>query len=283
MLRAALFLALLVTLWAIAASIGFERTYAVDLLDAEAHRESIRAVEIVLYRSTPAELGDGDRVADALLRLAAALAPPDAAFPVRQRALRLYDLISLASAMGDAGYALPDLASLRPEWEKQRDALFTPAPWFGRTDAPLVAAQTPRPVAVDPAQVTRLRHTVRRLEALANTGEAEVRELGEPQYNIEAPGVSGRGQIARWNIWARRWDARLDDALRELGPRPSSDAELELVLAHQNTSQAANELRLVPQGVGDWPTPFRHQWESRFNAARRLLAERRAALASVPD
>jgi len=283
MLRAVLFLAFLVALWAIAVSVGVERTQGSERLDAEAHREGIRAVESALYRQTPPELGDGDRVSNALLRLAEELAPPDAPYSARTRALRLYGLISLASGMGDVGYALPDLGPLRAEWEKQRDALFAPAPWFGRSDAPLVAAQTQRPAALDPREVTRLRHTVRRLERLADAGEAEVRELGEPDYNSESPGSTGRAQVERWNAWARSWDARLDDALRELPPPPPVDAELALVLAHQNTSRAVHELRLVPQGVGDWPTPFQYQWESRFRAARQLLAEHRTSLASDPD
>jgi len=283
MLRAALFLVLIVALVAIAVSVGVERTQSDERLSAEPHREAIRAVESVLYRNTPPEFGDGDRVSDALLRLAEELAPPDAPYLARRRALRLYDLIGLASGMGDAGYALPDLGFLRAEWEQQRDALFAPAPWFGRSDAPLVAAQTQRPTAVDPRDVTRLRHTVRRLEQLADAGEQEARELGEPTYESVAPGAAGRAQIERWNAWARRWDARVDDALRELPAQPPFDAELALVLAHQNTSRAAHELRLVPIGAGDWPTPFQYQWESRFRSARQLLAEQRAALVSAPD
>ncbi len=155
MLRAAAFIALVVGLCAIGVSLGLDHTGSSERLDAELHRDSIRAVESVLYRSTPPEVGDGDRVSDALLRLAESLAPAGAPFVARQRVLRLYDLIGLASGMEDAGYALPDLGLLRNEWERQRDALFAPAPWFGRSGAPLVAAQTSRPAAVDPAQVTR--------------------------------------------------------------------------------------------------------------------------------
>lgn len=157
--------------------------------------------------------------------------------------------------MGDAGYALPDLHGLRRAWETRRDALFAPAPWFGRGGAQLQAAQTRRPTAVDPRDVTRLRHTVRRLELLADAGEQEVRALGEPVYDSEAPGVTGRAQIERWNAWARSWDARLGDALRELPTAPPLDAEGAFVLAHQNTARAA----------------------------RQLLAEHRAALANAPD
>ncbi|MEX2208152.1 MAG: hypothetical protein WEF50_18150 [Myxococcota bacterium] len=281
MLRGFLWLALLFALVAIAVSVGVERTQLEERLDAERQREAIRAVEVVLYRTSPPELGDGDRVADALTRLAEELAPPDAPYRARRRALRLYELIALASGMDDVGYALPDLDLLRAEWEKQRDSLFAPAPWFGRSGA--VDAQTKRPAIVDPRDVTRLRHTVRRLEQLANAGEQEARELGEPAYDSAAPGAAGRVQIERWNAWARRWNERIDDALRELPPPPPFDAELALVLAHQNTSRAAHELRLVPIGVGDWQTPFQYSWESRFRAARDLLEEQRAALASAPD
>jgi hypothetical protein len=283
MLRGLLLLALLLALGTIAVSVGVERTQVEQRLDAEPHREAIRAVESVLYRNTPPVLGDGDRVADALTRLAEELGPPDAGYLARRRALRLYELIGLASGMGDAGYALPDLGFLRAEWEKQRDSLFAPAPWFERLDAPLVASQTARSTTVDPRDVTRLRHTVRRLEQLASAGEQEARELGEPAYDSAAPGAAGRAQIERWNAWARRWHERVDDALRELPAPPPFDAELALVLAHQNTTRAAHELRLVPIGVGDWPTPFQYQWESRFRTARQLLGEHRTALASAPN
>jgi hypothetical protein len=282
MLRTVLFLALLVALGTIAVSVGIERTQLEERLSAEPHREAISRVESVLYRRTPPEFGDGDRVSDALTQLAEELAGGDGTYLARQRVIRLYDLIGQASGMDDAGYALPDLGALRVEWEKQRDALFAPAPWFGRSDAPLVSVQTPRPAVVDPRDVARLRHTVRRLEQLADAGEREVRELGEPGYEIEAPGAGGRAQIESWNAWARRWDARVDDALRELPAPPPIDAELALVLAHQNTSRAAQELRQVPTGAGDWPTPFAYQWESRFRTARQLLDEQRAALATAP-
>jgi hypothetical protein len=135
MLRAALFLLLFVSGVTIAVSLVGGREQADERLNADRHREAIREVESVLYRSTPAEFGDGDRVSDALQRLADELAPPDAPYLERRRALRLYELIGLASGMGDAGYALPDLGFLRIEWERQRDALFVPAPWFGRSDS----------------------------------------------------------------------------------------------------------------------------------------------------
>jgi hypothetical protein len=135
MLRAVLILLLFVSLLTIGVSLGVERQQADERLAAEPHREAIRELESVLYRRTPPELGDGDRVSDALQRLVEELAPPNAPYPERRRALRLYELIGVASGMGDAGYALPDLGLLRIEWEKQRDALFVPAPWFGHPDA----------------------------------------------------------------------------------------------------------------------------------------------------
>lgn len=282
MLRATLLLSVLVALWAIAIAFGFERTQGPDRLDPERHHTLIRGVELVLYGDEKPALDDGDRAANAVLRLAEAIAPADAPFRDRQRALRLYDVIGLASATGDAGYALPDLAPVRREWERQRDALFEPAPWFKRSDDTRVATQSPRRATADPAEVTRLRHTVRRLERLADAGEVEVRELGEPSYSIAALDLTGRLQIERWNVWARRWEMRLDDALRDFPPRPSTDADVALVAAHRNTSRAAQELRLVPRGAGEWPTPLRSQWESRFNTARRLLAEQREPLVSTP-
>ncbi len=134
MLRAALFLLLFVSGVTIAVSLVGESEDVDERLNAEPHRQAIHEVESVLYRQTAAEFGDGERVSDALQRLAGELAPPDAPYLERRRALRLYELIGVASGMSDAGYAAPDLGYLRTEWEKQRDALFVPAPWFGRPD-----------------------------------------------------------------------------------------------------------------------------------------------------
>ncbi len=132
MLRTAFWLVLLAALVTLGVSLGFERVAADERLDPEPHREAIRAVEAVLYRDRPAELGDGDRAALALEQLAVQLAPPDAPYLARRRALRLYELMGLASSLGEVGYALPDLGLLRIDWERERDALFAPAPWFAR-------------------------------------------------------------------------------------------------------------------------------------------------------
>jgi hypothetical protein len=247
-------------------------------LDPEPHRQTIAALEAVLYRTSPPELGDAERAAAELQRLFDSIARPDAGFAARKRALPLLELAANASASSEVGYALPDLAPLRRDWQALRDHTFAPAPWFARDDPALVQAQAPRAAAVDPEDVRRLRQTIRRLELLCALGESEVEALGEPEYDLDAPGASGRAQVERWHAWAREWDARIDEALRELPPAPPWNAVPVLVQAHQETGRAVHELRLVPAGAGAWPTPFRAQWTMRFEAARALLAEQRAQL-----
>lgn len=275
MSRAALLIAGLIALWAIAISVLFGGARGPDRLDPEPYRAQIRAVETLLYRATPAALGDGDRAAAALEELAQAIAQSAADPLARQRGLRLYDAVGLASGLGDAGYALPDLGLVRAEWEKSRDALFAPAPWLGRADAPTApAARAASPARVESGDRVRVRHAARRLARLADEGEAEVRALGEPKYAPPAFDATARAQIEGWNIWARRWNARLDDALLGLPVRLAANADSELRVAHRGAKLAADELRAVAQGSGAWPTPFRSEWEAHFARARELLGER---------
>jgi hypothetical protein len=52
-------------------------------------------------------------------------------------------------------------------------------------------------------------------------------------------------------------------------------------MAYQEVLGAFNEMRLVPYGAGDWPTPFRYQWEERFKSAASSLAGAREYLAKA--
>lgn len=282
MSRAALLNACLIALWAIAISVLFGGARGPDRLDPEPYRAQIGAVERLLYRATPAALGDGDRVAAALEELAQAIVQSAADPLLRQRGLRLYEAVGLASGLGDAGYALPDLGLVRAEWEKSRDALFSPAPWLGRVDAPAAPAErASRPAQPESADLVRVRHAARRLARLTDEGESEVLALGEPKYAPPSFDATARAQIEGWNIWARRWNARLDDALLGLPARLPANADSELRLAHRDALLAAEELRAVPQGAGAWPTPFRSEWQARFARARELLGERAPGLSSA--
>ncbi len=282
MSRAALLIAGLIALWAIAISVLFGGARGPDRLDPEPYRAQIRAVESLLYRATPAALGDGDRVAAALEELAQAIVQSAAHPLTRQRGLRLYEAVGLASGLGDAGYALPDLGLVRAEWEKSRDALFAPAPWLGRADATTAPIEpASRPAQLESADLVRVRHAAHRLARLADEGEAEVRALGEPKYAPPYFDATARAQIEAWSIWARRWNARLDDALLGLPARLPANADSELRLAHRDALLAAEELRAVPQGATDWPTPFRSEWEARIGRARELLGERAPGRASA--
>lgn len=282
MSRAALLIAGLIALWAIAISVLFGGARGPDRLDPEPYRAQIRAVESLLYRATPAALGDGDRVAAALEELAQAIVQSAAHPLTRQRGLRLYEAVGLASGLGDARYALPDLGLVRAEWEKSRDALFAPAPWLGRADATTAPIEpASRPAQLESADLFRVRHAAHRLARLADEGEAEVRALGEPKYAPPYFDATARAQIEAWSIWARRWNARLDDALLGLPARLPANADSELRLAHRDALLAAEELRAVPQGATDWPTPFRSEWEARIGRARELLGERAPGRASA--
>jgi hypothetical protein len=199
----------------------------------------------------------------------------DVTHPMRRG--RVDEILYLASRadMTGGGYALPDLRPIRNDWERIRADVFAPADWFQSGGADVDAAQR-RPVpTVTDQQVYELTRVIERLEELIADGRDDCDDLGEPQYNLEAPGLAGRAQIARWNIWAREWSDDIDHVAGFLPRPPPWDGEQNFAMAYQEIDRAVGDLRLVPHGAGAWPTPFRYNWEQRFTSATHFLNDAR--------
>ena len=240
-------------------------------------RAEIEALERVLYKTSPPDYGDAEAAASLLRRLHERVSGEAANPVIRGRVDEILFLASLADG-GDTGYALPDLGPTRERWEQIRAAVFAPADWFASGGDEIVSAQTRPAPTVTLQEVHELTLVIGRIERLVADGRRQCDELGEPQYSIEAPGAAGRAQIEGWRRWAREWDDAVNGVAAHLPPAPAWDGEPNYAVAYQEIERAIRELRLVPGGAGDWPTPFRYSWEQRFTAAGRALRAARESL-----
>jgi hypothetical protein len=246
-------------------------------LDPSPFRAEIQALERVLYINSPPEYGDCQAAASLLVELHAAVSSDVGNPTARSRVDEILFLSSYAD-VGESGYAVPDLKPLRDRWEKIRADVFLPAEWF-TAGGPAIDAGQRRPAPkADVRHTHELTRVIERLEELIGDGRDQCEHLGEPEYNVEAPGPRGRTQIGAWNEWSREWAAALDRVAGFLPPQPAWNGERNYSMAYQQVGAAIHELRFVPHGAGVWPTPFAYQWERRFNSAQTAIQTARGHL-----
>ena len=248
-----------------------------DRMDPTCYRNEIEIVEKVLYKRSPLGFGDTEAVANGLIRLHESIAEREMNPIARSRAAGLLYISSRAD-IGEIGYEASDLGPVRTEWESLRAELFRAADWFAKSDAGLASAQRVATLRVDRQDTQALERVVEQLARLIDEGRQDCDDMGEPEYDAEMPGASGRRHIASWEEWSRGWIERVDDAAVRLPSQPPWTGERSYTIAYQEVSSAIRELRLVPNGTGIWATPFRSQWERRFTTASYHLNEARSHL-----
>jgi hypothetical protein len=250
-------------------------------LDPTPFRVQIEALEAVLYRESPPELGDPERVA----ALAAELAERVMAQPGVGRLAgigamqRLMAFSAGAGAEGDAGYAAPDLARPRRAWESLRAELFAPAAWFQRSSPELVQAQRREAPRADVIVRDGLVAWADTLAALAAAGRTEMAAFGEQLVDAAEGSREEAELVRRWQDFARAWDARVARACQGAPPAPPWDDEPHVVQAHQLLGQAAHQLRMATVPNGDFAVPTRWWREQGLDGADAAIAEARGELA----
>lgn len=246
----------------------------------EPYRDQILAVEALLYKKSPPEPGDYERVAEAVLQLHKKISEADISGPALKRVNRLLYLAARAD-LGGTGYTLPDLKPFREDWEKVRGEVFIPADWFFSGGPEIGGAQTHLVPKADAQDVFALTRVIERLQDLIEEGRADAEELGEPEYDAEHVGFKGLRQIAEWHRWSTEWEGQISDIVGRLPEAAAWDGEPNYLLAYQDVERAIQELRFVPQGAGIWSTPFRYQWEARFSAAESSIQNAQSYLAQT--
>lgn len=115
---------------------------AAGLITADSYRNEIRAIEVILYQSTPADFSDIDRAAVALHDLHQAIVEREPSPQARGAANDLLFLSARADVSG-IGYAAPSLREVRTQWERTRTELFGEVAWFLTATPDVVSGQTP--------------------------------------------------------------------------------------------------------------------------------------------
>jgi hypothetical protein len=255
------------------------RDIAGSRLDSARYQREIQALETTLYKEAPPSMTDFMVISAAFHDMGFAIAANELN-PASRDVASDVAMLAAKSDVGEAGYALPDIAELRADWESLRSQRFVEAEWF-RTSTPAVeAAQVVPTPTVDPAMIEELQRSIDELEDLVQQGRSACTELGEPFYDFEQPGLSGAAHIDRWNAFAREWDDDVSRVASRMPSPPAWDTDIEVTTAYQDVAAAVRELRHATMGNGSWPVPFESEWSARFDEALRLLAQSRARLSS---
>jgi hypothetical protein len=247
-------------------------------IDPAPYRAEIEAIEEVLYRGAPPGLGDVDRVSALAMQLGDRVHADLGPLAGRRALVRLVGFAAEAGAAGEAGYAAPELSLARAEWEALRRELFQPAPWLRTTTARLVAAQTPPVARATPRELGALRDWAAALEELVGSGRKELLRFGEQSVDVAEGSREERALVDRWRSFAREWDARVQQASAQAPPSPLLDGEPHVLQAHQELGQAARQLALATQAVGDYAVPMKWWREQCLDGAAQHLAEARRRL-----
>jgi hypothetical protein len=241
-------------------------------LESDRYQTEIAALESMLYKEAPPSTTDFMTISAALHEVGFAIADREVDASARDVASDV-ELLAAQADVGEAGYALPDIAQLRADWESLRSQRFDDAEWFHESTPALEEAQLVATPEIDPSTIEDLRSGIDAIEKLGQEGRRKCDELGEPFYDFERPGAEGDAHIAAWNAFAREWEDDVSRAASLLPSPPSWDADPNLIAAYQDVTNALRELRHASMGSGTWPVPYEGEWSARFDEAERLLRQ----------
>jgi hypothetical protein len=247
-------------------------------LDPTPYRAEIEALEAVLYRDGRVALGDAERVAAAARALGDRLARDLDRVAGSRALLRLGAFAMEVEARAEAGYALPDLAGPRRDWERLRAELFQKAAWLRREGPALAAAQRPPPPRADLLDVQAHERFAKALAALLADGRRELMAPGEPSVDV-AEGSAAEARLARaWADLSRDWEQRVSRACAKAPAAPAQGDDLHLVMAHQQLGDACHQLRLATVAPGEAPVPMKSWRQASLDQAAARISEARAQL-----
>jgi hypothetical protein len=148
-----------------------------------------------------------------------------------------------------------------------------------RVASPLVAERQrpPQPVTT-PDALLRLRAFSRLIESLAAEQRPEMLAFGEAYVDVAEGSAEEQQLVERWNRFARRFGARVDDVARHAPPEPAWDGEPHVRAAWQQLGQALQQLRMATVAPGDLALPDKAWRRAHLDGADRLVEEARGEL-----
>lgn len=248
-------------------------------VDPTPYRDTIEAIEAVLYRETPAAWSDPETVSSLAMQLGDRLYGDVGPLRGHRALAELVDFAGATGAQAESGFAAPELDGPRASWEALRAKWFQSAPWFRRTTASLVAAQRPPAPTASLIALHELWKWAGAIETMVDGGRPALDRYREVLVDAPEGSPEERDLVARFSSFARDWDARVA-VLGSVAPRrPGLDGEPNLVFAHQALAEAVAQLALATTSQGDaeipmkgWRTQCLDGADAHLEAARGFLA-----------
>lgn len=246
-------------------------------LDSDRYRTEIEALESTLYQESSPSMTDFMAISAALQEVSLAIADREVN-PMARDVAGDVAMLAAGADVGESGFALPDIAEVRAEWEALRSRNFEDADWFREATATLEDMESDPAPEAEESIVEDLLSAIDAIETLGETGRRACEELGEPFYDVEQPGPAGEEHIEKWNEFARDWEDDVSRVASHMPSPPAWNADIEVTTAYQDVASALRELRHATMGPGSWPVPFEGDWSARFDEATRLLEQSRGRL-----
>ncbi len=251
-------------------------------LDPAPYRDLIISLEQQVYKSEPAGFDFTGQISFLAMQLCLEVRG-DGRNAKRERAYgKIYDYAGIVDARAEAGYTMANLVDIRNRWETVRSEVFEDASWFRRSTPALTMAQTPPAPSADPTVVRQLRDYAIHLEGLIQTGKGQALAIPEAGVDAALNSPESRAAEQQWRTWTQNWMAQIESTVRR-GPRSiGSNADMNVVMAHQELSRAVMELQMVPQTAATTTTiPFKYERERHFDAAAHSLQTAKSYLANL--
>jgi len=252
---------------------------APDAIDPTPYRDTIQAIEAVLYRDAPADWSDPETVSSLAMQLGDRLYAGLGPLRGHQAMAELVDFAGAVGSQSESGYAAPELDAPRAAWETIRARWFRRAPWFGRTTARLVAAQRPAPPTASLVDLHELWKWAGAIETMVEGGRPAFDRFGEVHVDVAEGSQDERDLVARFQNFAKDWDGRVRGLGAQAPRRPSADGEPNLLFAYQALEEAVAQLALATTSEGDaavpmkwWRTQCLDAATAHLDAAREFLA-----------
>lgn len=240
-----------------AAAIAAAPADAPDAVDPTPYRDTIEAIEAVLYRDTPAAWADPEAVSSLAMALGDRLYADLGPLRGHRALADLVDFAGATGAQAESGYAAPELDAPRAAWETIRAKWFRRAPWFGRTTARLVAAQRPPAPTASLIDLHELWKWAGAIETMVEGGRTAMDRYGEIDVDVAEGTQEERDLVARFQNFAKDWDARVRGLGADAPRQPTPDGEPNLLFAYQALEEAVAQLALATTSEGDAPVPMK--------------------------
>lgn len=250
------------------ATVAVQSASRPEKLNPDPYRTQIMAMEKILYKRSPANWNDGDKIADQAMKLSMSVRGDRRSPKHAQAFIEICNFAQEADVVSDVGYAMPNLSELRAKWEPLRDAVFTHVSWFQGTTGWRTAVQSQSDQTDDAASIRALIRLCAEIESLISRGQQEAMAIGEAAVDAGALSPPARAEHQRWKQWCKGWLDRVQTVAEHFPERPGRDADINVIMVYQQLGQAIHDLRLVPIPAGSTTAvPRKYERERRFASA----------------